>query len=59
MNQILSTEINKNKPKTSSNTIDIKKIIIFFSIIIIITGIVIAVKGIIKTSENMNNKIEV
>ena len=59
MNQILSTEINKNKPKTSSNTIDIKKIIIFFSIIIIITGIVIAVKGIIKTSENMNNTIEV
>ena len=58
MNQILSTEINKNK-KTTSNVIDIKKIVIFFAIVIIIFGIVLAVKGIITTVNNSKNNIKV
>ena len=59
MNQILSTEMNKNKTKSNSTVIDIKKVVIFFAIIIIIIGIVMAVKGIITTTNNLNNKVEV
>lgn len=58
MNQILSTEMNKNK-KTSSNVINIKKIVIFFAIVVIIFGIVMAAKGIITTVDNYKNNVQV
>lgn len=58
MNQILSTEMNKNK-NTNSNVIDIKKIVIFFAIVVIIFGIVIAVKGTITTVNNSKNNVHV
>lgn len=58
MNQILSTEMNKNK-STNSNVIDIKKIIMFFSIVIIAFGIAITVKSIISTVSNTKNNIKV
>ena len=58
MNQILSTEMNKNK-STNSNVIDIKKVIIFFSIVLIIFGIVVATKATISTINNSENNIKV
>lgn len=54
MNQILSTEVNKQK-KSNPGTIDIKKIIIFFAIVLAILGLAMLVKGISKVSSNANN----
>lgn len=57
MNQILSTEMNRNKNKrTNSTVIDIKKIIIFFAIILIIFGVVLVVNGVFTTVSNMPNE---
>lgn len=53
MNQILSTEMNRDRSKTrTTKTIDIKKILIFFAIAIIILGLAMLVKG---TYENYSN----
>lgn len=57
MNQILSTEMNKNQ--TTTGVIDIKKIIIFFAIVVIIFGVVMAIKGIITTANNVSNNTQV
>lgn len=54
MNQILSVG-NKNG-KNNNSTVDIKKIIIFFSIAIIIFGVVLIVNGIVGLNKNNNNK---
>lgn len=58
MNQILSTEMNKNK-STNSNVIDIKKIIMFFSIVVIVFGMIIAIKSIVSAISNAKNNIKV
>ena len=53
MNQILSVG-NKNG-KNNNSTVDIKKIIIFFSIAIIIFGAVLIINGVVGLNKN-NNK---
>lgn len=58
MNQILSTEMNKGK-KSNSKVADIKKVIMFFVIAIIILGIVMLVKGAVTVYTNVSNNIEV
>ena len=57
MNQILSTEINKNKTKTG--TIEIKKILIFFAIVIIIFGLALVINNSIKTYTLAKNNVQV
>ena len=57
MNQILSTELNRNK--TKSTVIDIKKILIFFAVVIIIFGLAIAIPNIIKTYTESKNNVKV
>lgn len=52
MNQILSVG-NKNG-KNNNSTVDIKKIILFFSIAIIIFGIVLVINGIVGLNKNNN-----
>lgn len=53
MNQILSLELNKTKTKTkTSGPIDIKKIITFFVVILIIFGLVLLAKGAYATYTN-------
>ena len=57
MNQILSTEISKNKTKTG--TIEIKKILIFFAIVLIIFGLVLVIKNAIKTYQTAKDNVQV
>ena len=61
MNQILSVEMNTNKNttktyKTSSNTIDIKKILIFFGIALILVGLTLAIVNGINVSNTISNE---
>lgn len=53
MNQILSVG-NKNG-KNNNSTVDIKKIILFFSVAIIIFGIVLVINGIMGLNKNNNS----
>lgn len=62
MNQILSVEMNTNKNTTkktysskTSNTIDIKKILIFFGIALILVGLTLAIVNGINTSNTISN----
>lgn len=58
MNQILSVELNKSKNKTTK-TIDIKKIVTFFAIIIIIFGLIILGKTVYAMYTDSKNNIQV
>lgn len=60
MNQILSTEMNRGKSRNkTTKTIDIKKILIFFAIAIIILGLAMLVKGAYENYSNTKENEEI
>ena len=58
MNQILSTQTNSAKTKSSA-VIDINKIIKFFAIILIVLGLVLVVTKLISINSSKEDKVEV
>lgn len=62
MNQILSTENNQNRNKKSGPTLDMRKIIIIFSVLIIVFALIIAgatIYGMIKENKKDDNPIAI